>query len=84
METTRDHRWAELREDALAPQKARGSAKMTETASDHLSDSVRDRWKVQTSGQTRANHWARSMATCWDDQMVSDLAGHLDALTAFD
>ena len=57
---------------------------MMETASDHQSDPVRDRWKVQTSGQTRANHWARSMATCWDDQMVSDLAGHLDALTAFD
>ena len=54
METTRDHRWAELREDAMARQKARGSAKMMETASDHLLGLVRDRWKVQTLGQMKA------------------------------
>lgn len=84
METTRDHRWAELREDALARQKAQGSVKMMETASDHLLDSVRDHWKVQTSDQMKANHLARSMATRSDDQMVSDLVDHLDAWTAFD
>ena len=57
---------------------------MMETASDPLSELVRDRWTAKASGQTRAKHWAHSMATCWDDQMASGLVGHLDARTAFD